>query len=66
MAARIAFPLQQTRVSRLSIRNARPSAQRSVLARGGAVKDLATIEEYNEFIAQEGVVVVDFFVSFIF
>ncbi len=64
-ALRVASPLQQNRLSKSSIGNARPF-QRCVLARDGAVTVLKTIEEYNEFIDHEGVVVVDFFVSIVF
>lgn len=68
MAARCvtSSSIQQNRFSKLSIqRNAR-QVQRCVLARGGAVTELNTIEAYKEFIEHDGVVVIDFFVSFVF
>jgi len=67
MAARCvtSCPMQQSRLSKLSRPNAR-QVQRCVLARGGAITELNTIEAYKEFIEHDGVVVVDFFVSFVF
>ncbi|KAG7669813.1 hypothetical protein KSW81_007958 [Nannochloris sp. 'desiccata'] len=57
MAARCvtSSSIQQNRFSKLSIqRNAR-QVQRCVLARGGAVTELNTIEAYKEFIEHDGV-----------